>query len=139
MYKVSLFVIFVIVFGSCSVEQRANRHLRKAEKLNPYIFDYSNIEVHDTIIIKDTIYNTSNSLAYGDTVTIINDSKTTLKYYVDSSKIIHHYLNVKGDTIIKTIQVPIKQIEVRQKHDFLLYLLFCLIAFLILLLVFRKK
>lgn len=137
MYKV-IFVLSVLFLGSCSVEQRAQRHLKRAEKLNPYIFDYSDVTIIDTIIVKDTIYNTSNTLIQGDTIVVINDNKTTLKYYVDSSKAIHHYLNVKGDTIIKEIKVPIKTIEIKEQHNFLIYLLFALICFLVLYIFFKK-
>lgn len=102
-------VLFTLLLSGCSAEY----HLRKAVKKDPSILKKETVIVRDTtvlpsVVLKDTVW-----LKEIDTL-ILTKEKLNLKivrvrdtFQIDAE--------CKGDTIIKTIEVPIEKVSFVEK------------------------
>jgi hypothetical protein len=120
--KNSIFFILLIIFlfNSCSLEQRLENKFRRAErKIEKLTIKYPGLLKQDTV--KDTFTIITSSVKH-DTSFIDTTSDTT---YIYKDKIRIKYIRVgdttyiegecKSDTIIKTLEIPVKQIIIRKE------------------------
>jgi len=110
--KISILFSILFLILSCSVTQRANRHLKRAIKLDPTIVHIT----HDTII--KTISDTGNLYFYGDTIVENNlvfisvkheGLKTNLYWFLKS-------INIEVPVENTTIIPPLSNKEIRWKY-----------------------
>lgn len=115
-----LLIGLLLVLSSCSLEQRVEKKLRRAErKIEKLTILYPQLLKRDTI--NDTIQITIPQVEVdtffqgkdGDTVTIYKD-KLRIQYVRQGDTV---YLSgeCKSDTIIQTVSVPVEQIVVRKQ------------------------
>ena len=111
----ALIIILSILTISCSPQKRINRIVKK----HPELLVKDTIKVIDTIFIQSIHYDTTTKFIEHKTVEVINNDKVRLKYYFDTiTKEINHYVECKGDTIIREIQVPYEKINVTTRKGF---------------------
>ena len=105
--------------------------------------DTINVTVKDTIIILNTSKDTITNFYHNDTVTIIDDRRTILKYFYDTiTNNIYHDLEIKQDTIYyeKVVPVEVEKVVIEEltwweKNNF--WVIF-LIVFFLLLIIYNK-
>ena len=138
-----LLIALILILSSCSLEQRVEKKLRRAErKIEKLTILYPQILKKDTI--NDTIQITIPQVEVdtffqgkdGDTVTIYKD-KLRIKYVRQGDTV---YLSgeCQTDTIYQTVSVPVEQIVVRkqtileqlEKHSKRIIWLFVILAIL---------
>ena len=104
----ALIIILTVLIVSCSPSKRINRIVKK----HPELLVSDTIKVIDTVIIESVQYDTTTKFIEHKTVEVINNERVNLKYRYDTiTNEIHHYVECKGDTIIKEVLVPYKQIQ----------------------------
>ena len=104
----ALIIILAVLTISCSPSKRINRIVKK----HPELLVSDTIKVIDTLVIDSYIHDTTTKFIEHKTVEVINNERVNLKYRYDTiTNEIHHYVECKGDTIIREIQVPYKQIQ----------------------------
>ena len=104
-----LFAVFLMVtlaLCGCSPQERLNRKLKRAERFAKKhgltINDTIKVVDVDTFIVESKVHDTTTLLVLHDSVTVINNHDVMLKYvYVPETKEIHHFVECKGDTIVK--------------------------------------
>jgi len=120
--KDSIFFILltVILFSSCSFEQRAENKFRRAErKIEKLTIKYPKLlnkdTLHDTfnIVSERVEYNTSFIDIPGDTTYLYKD-KLRIKY-VRVGDTVYIQGECKSDTIIHTVEIPFEKIVVREE------------------------
>lgn len=115
-----LVIALILILSSCSLEQRVEKKLRRAErKIEKLTILYPQLLKRDTI--NDTIQITIPQVEVdtffqgkdGDTVTIYKD-KLRIQYVRQGDTV---YLSgeCQADTIYKTVSVPFEQIVVRKQ------------------------
>ena len=115
-----LLIALILILSSCSLEQRVEKKLRRAErKIEKLTILYPRLLKRDTI--NDTIQITIPQVEVdtffqgkdGDTVTIYKD-KLRIQYLRQGDTV---YLSgeCESDTIYKTISLPVEQIVVRKQ------------------------
>jgi len=120
--KNSLFYLFLvaIILNSCSLEKRLESKLRRAErKIEKLTIKYPKLLKRDTV--QDTFSITIPSIKH-DTAFIDTTSDTT---YIYKDKLRIKYIRVgdttyiegecKGDTIVRTVEIPVERIVVRKQ------------------------
>lgn len=111
----TLIIILLILTISCSPQKRINRIVKN----HPDLLVKDTIRVIDTLIIQSIHYDTTTKFIEHKTVEVINNDKVRLQYYFDTiTKEINHYVECKGDTIIREIQVPYDKISVTTRKGF---------------------
>lgn len=117
---IKIMIITLCLLTSCvgMKKRRANRKINKAMQLDPSRF------ANDTIILVDTVYtetithDTVTNFVHHDTVTVVNNEKTILKYFYDTThKEIWHEVECKGDTVTLTNEVIVEKITQRSIKD----------------------
>lgn len=122
-----LIPILLIILASCSPSKRINRIVKK----HPELLVSDTIRVVDTVIIDSYIHDTTTKFIEHKTVEVINNERVNLKYRYDTiTNEIHHYVECKGDTLIREVLVPYKQIKTVKKHSFNWFLIGLLIGFI---------
>tara|TARA_Y100001937_G_scaffold121834_1_gene181241 strand:- start:478 stop:915 length:438 start_codon:yes stop_codon:yes gene_type:complete len=125
-------VLAVIILFSCSPQKRLNRLVKK----HPSLVQLDTIKIIDTVITPTIQHDTTTVFQYHDSVTVVNNSKTFLKYFYDTlTREIHHEYICFGDTIIQEKIIPIEKIVYKEinwweKYQSLIYIF--LIAFVLL-------
>jgi hypothetical protein len=115
-----LLIALILVLSGCSLEQRVEKKLRRAErKIEKLTILYPQLLKKDTV--NDTIQITIPQVEVdtffqgkdGDTVTIYKD-KLRIQYLRQGDTV---YLSgeCKSDTIYKTVSVPVEQVVVRKQ------------------------
>jgi len=115
-----ILVILLIFLVSCSPQNRLNRKVKRAEKFATKhgLVIQDTIRVVDTVIVDNYIHDTTSSIIYHDSVTVVNNEKVVLKYFYDTLRQeIYHEVICKGDTIIREIVVPVDKIKVIDKDN----------------------
>ncbi len=120
--KDSIFFILltVFLFNSCSVEQRLENKFRRAERrIEKLTIKYPKLLKRDTV--QDT-FSITIPLIKHDTTFIDTTSDTT---YIYKDKLRIKYIRVgdttyiegecKGDTIVRTVEIPIERVVVRKQ------------------------
>ena len=116
---IKLFVFGVIIgvgisTCSCSLEKRAQRHIRKAISLDPSILEKDTITFTDSVhVITKEVTHDSVFQISKDTVTIVKDN-LTIKHFISKDSV-YIYGECAGDTIIewRTHEVPTEHVIVR--------------------------
>lgn len=104
----ALIILLSIVTISCSPSRRINRIVKN----HPELLVNDTIKVIDTVFIPSVKYDTTTKFIEHKTVEVINNERVSLKYRYDTiTNEIHHYVECKGDTIIREVLVPFKQIQ----------------------------
>jgi len=115
-----LVTALILILSSCSLEQRVEKKLRRAErKIEKLTILYPQLLKRDTIndtiqitipqVEVDTIFQGTD----GDTVTIYKD-KLRIQY-VRQGDTVYISGQCKTDTIYKTVSVPFEQVVVRKQ------------------------
>jgi hypothetical protein len=133
-----LIIILALFAISCSPSKRINRIVKK----HPELLVKDTIKVIDTVIIQSVHYDTTTKFLEHKTVEVINNERVNLKYRYDTiTNEIHHYVECKGDTIIKEIQVPFEKIQpiTVKKNNWITWLIVGLVLFLIMQNSFNRK
>ncbi len=120
--KNSLFYLFLIaiILNSCSLEKRLESKLKRAErKIEKLTIKYPKLLKRDTV--QDT-FSITIPLIKHDTTFIDTTSDTT---YIYKDKLRIKYIRVgdttyiegecKGDTIVRTVEIPIERVVVRKQ------------------------
>jgi hypothetical protein len=105
MKKIKIILLSLIIFYSCSPQQRLNRILKN----NPTLIGVSTdtVQVKDTILIESLVFDTTKLIEYHDTTVIINTERVLAKYIFDTiTKEIYHEITCKGDTVYYYKEVP---------------------------------
>lgn len=111
----ALIIILSILTISCNPQKRISRIVQK----HPELLVKDTIKVIDTLIIQSIKFDTTTKFIEHKTVEVINNDKVRLQYYFDTiTKEINHYVECKGDTIIREIQVPYDKISVTTRKGF---------------------
>lgn len=120
--KNSLFYLFltVLLFNSCSIEQRMENKFRRAERrIEKLTIKYPRLlnqdTLHDTFnIVSDRIeHDTSFINIPGDTTYLYKD-KLRIKY-VRVGDTTYIQGECKSDTIIRTVEIPFEKVVVREE------------------------
>tara|TARA_R110002020_G_scaffold50389_1_gene142460 strand:- start:120 stop:587 length:468 start_codon:yes stop_codon:yes gene_type:complete len=115
-----LLIALILILSSCSLEQRVEKKLRRAErKIEKLTILYPRLLKRDTI--NDTIQITIPQVEVdtffqgkdGDTVTIYKDRLRI--QYIRQGDTVYLSGECQTDTIIQTISVPFEQIVVRKQ------------------------
>jgi len=115
-----LIIALILILSSCSLEQRVEKKLRRAErKIEKLTILYPQLLKRDTI--NDTLQITIPQIEVdtffqgkdGDTVTIYKDRLRI--QYVRQGDTIYISGECQTDTIYKTVSVPVEQIVVRKQ------------------------
>jgi len=125
-----IILLSFLIFISCSPKQRLNRLLKK----HPELIKNQDTTIIDTIIARSFYYDsTLKANFFRDTIVIVKNNLTTKIHYNNNTDSLYIVNELKPDTIIKTITIPGKTIEVNKKDTGL----FCwfIIALIILLLI----
>jgi len=115
-----LLIALILILSSCSLEQRAEKKLRRAErKIEKLTILYPQLLKRDTIndtiqitipqVEVDTFFKTQD----GDTVTLHQDRLRI--QYVRQGDTVYLSGECKSDTIYKTVSVPFEQVVVRKQ------------------------
>ena len=119
-----------IMFFCCSPQQRIKRLLKK----HPELVHTINTTIIDTFITKSYHYDTLLKANYFRDTIVINKNHIETKFFYDYKKdTLFISNNVAPDTLIKTITIQGKTIEIKNKFDGLKY--WCMILLIILLLI----
>ena len=113
-YILTYMTIIVVMF-SCSPQKKLQRLVNKHPELMQK--DTIFVEIHDTIYIESTSFDTITQLFGSDTIITIDNSTLTLKYFYDTiTKNIYHDVLIKKDTIFyeREISVPIEKIVIQE-------------------------
>jgi len=105
----------IVVMFSCSPQKKLQRLVNKHPELMQK--DTMFVEIHDTIYIESTSFDTITQLFGSDTIITIDNSTLTLKYFYDTiTKNIYHDVLIKKDTIFyeREISVPIEKIVIQE-------------------------
>lgn len=118
-------LLSILVLFCCSPKQRLNRLLKK----HPELIRTKDTIISDTIITRSFYYDsTLKANFFRDTIIIVKNNLTTKLHYNYNTDSLYIYNDLKPDTIIKTIIIPGKTIEVTKKENGLFYwFLLCLI------------
>lgn len=109
------YMTIVVVMFSCSPQKKLQRLVNKHPELMQK--DTMFVEIHDTIYIESTSFDTITQLFGSDTIITIDNSTLTLKYFYDTiTKNIYHDVLIKKDTIFyeREISVPIEKIVIQE-------------------------
>lgn len=115
-----LVLALILILSSCSLEQRVEKKLRRAErKIEKLTILYPQLLKRDTIndtiqitipqVEVDTFFKTQD----GDTVTLYKDRLRI--QYVRQGDTVYLSGECKSDTIYKTVSVPFEQVVVRKQ------------------------
>lgn len=128
MNKILIFFC-VLIFFCCSPKQRLNRLLKK----HPELIRTQDTIIIDTIITRSFFYDSTLKANYfKDTIVIVKNNLTTKVFYNNNTDSLYVYNNLKPDTIVKTITIPGKTIEVNKKENGLFYwFIICVIILLL--------
>ena len=102
-------VLSVLLLSGCSAEY----HLKKAVKKDPSILKKDTVIVHDTTVLPSVVLRDTVRLKEIDTL-VLTKEKLNLKI-VRVKDTFQIDAECKGDTIIKTIQVPIEIVSYVEK------------------------
>ncbi len=103
-----LIIILTALLISCSPSKRINRIVKN----HPELLVKDTIIVLDTVIIESHYFDTTTKFIEHKTVEVINNEKVRLQYHYDTiTNNIRHYVECKGDTVIKRIKVPYEVIQ----------------------------
>jgi len=130
MIKKILFFCTLIFLCYCTPQQRLNKLLKK----HPELVKKLDTTIIDTFITRSFYYDTTlKANFFRDTIVINkNNIQTKVFYnYKTDSLFINNY--VAPDTLIKTITVPAKTVEIKNKFDGIKYIFYLSIVFLLLL------
>jgi uncharacterized membrane protein len=125
-----LIIILALFAISCSPSKRINRIVKK----HPELLVKDTIKVIDTVVIESVHYDTTTKFLEHKTVEVINNERVNLKYRYDTiTNEIHHYVECKGDTIIREIQVPYEKIQpvTVKKNNWITWLMLLLILLVV--------
>ena len=118
-------VLSVLLLSGCSVEY----HLRKAVKKDPSLLKKDTVIVHDTTVLPSVVLRDTVRLKEIDTL-VLTKEKLNLKI-VRVRDTFQIAAECKGDTIIKTIEVPIETVSYIEKdkwyHKMYRYTFFALL------------
>ena len=109
------YMTIIVVMFSCSPQKKLQRLVNKHPELMQK--DTMFVEIHDTIYIESTSFDTITQLFGSDTIITIDNSTLTLKYFYDTiTKNIYHDVLIKKDTIFyeREISVPIEKIVIQE-------------------------
>jgi len=109
------YMTIIVVMFSCSPQKKLQRLVNKHPELMQK--DTIFVEIHDTIYIESTSFDTVTQFFHSDTITVINSERLTLKYFYDTiTKNIYHDVLIKKDTIFyeREISVPIEKIVIQE-------------------------
>lgn len=102
-------VLFTLLLSGCSAEY----HLKKAVKKDPSILKKDTVIVHDTTVLPSVVLRDTVRLKEIDTL-VLTKEKLNLKI-VRVKDTFQIDAECKGDTIIKTISVPIERVSFVEK------------------------
>jgi hypothetical protein len=123
-------LLSILVLFCCSPKQRLNRLLKK----HPELIRTQDTIITDTIITRSFYYDsTLKANFFRDTIIIVKNNLTTKVHYNYNTDSLYIHNDLLPDTIIKTIIIPGKTIEVNKKENGLFY--WFLICVMILLLI----
>jgi hypothetical protein len=136
MKKLIISGVLISILFSCSLEQRSERALRRAIRLNPSILTKDTINIQDTVFTEEIKYVKSGLFEKDTSITVINNKYVTLKYFYASKKdSLSHDITLKTDTIVKVVKVPYDRI-IQQKKGFVdHYINYILLGFLLIVLI----
>jgi len=122
-------LLSILVLFCCSPKQRLNRLLKK----HPELIRTQDTIITDTIITRSFYYDsTLKTNFFRDTIIIIKNNLTTKVHYNYNTDSLYITNDLKPDTIIKTITVPGKTIEVNKKENGLfMWFILCIIILLL--------
>ena len=122
-------LLSILLLFCCSPKQRLNRLLKK----HPELIRTQDTIITDTIITRSFYYDsTLRANFFRDTIIIVKNNLTTKIHYNYNTDSLYIHNDLKPDTIIKTIIIPVKTIEVNKKENGLFYwFLICLIILLL--------
>jgi len=125
------YLLIILLFVSCSPQNRLNRKVKRvdnfAKKHGLIIKD--TIRVVDTVIVDNYIHDTTSSIIYHDSVTVVNNEKVVLRYFYDTLRQeIYHEVECKGDTLIREVVVPVDKWKVIDKDNRYIIIVIVLLA-----------
>lgn len=122
-------LLSILALFCCSPKQRLNRLLKK----HPELIRTQDTIITDTIITRSFYYDsTLKANFFRDTIIIVKNNLITKLHYNYNTDSLYIQNDLKPDTIIKTIIIPGKTIEVNKKENGLFYwFLLCLIILLL--------
>ena len=101
------FIIVLLILSSClgSKENRqkrkADRLIKKAERIAPELFDKDTIFIRDTLVLDRTIIDTHTNIIYHDSTIIVNNEKVYARYFYDTLRQdIYHEIECKEQKVI---------------------------------------
>ena len=106
--RIILTMMLVSMAIGCSPSKRINRIVKN----HPELLVKDTIIVLDTVIIESYHYDTTTKFVEHKTVEVINNEKVRLQYHYDTiTNNIRHFVECKGDTIVKRIKVPYEVVQ----------------------------
>ena len=122
-------LLSILVLFCCSPKQRLKRLLKK----HPELIRTQDTIITDTIITRSFYYDSTLKANYfRDTIIIVKNNLTTKVHYNYNTDSLYITNDLKPDTIIKTITVPGKTIEVHKQANSLIYWFIIFITILLL-------
>jgi hypothetical protein len=108
----------VVALSSCSLEKRANRHIRKAISLDPSILEKDTVTIHDSVkFVTDRVELDSVFMISKDTVTIVKDNLTVRHFYRNDSVWIYAECDSTIQYVPFEVEVPIDRVVYRENSD----------------------
>lgn len=106
MKKLILLFAVLLLAGCVSVRIPGNRKKRKAvrkieraRQLAPELFSNDTVVIRDTVVIERFTIDTSTTVVFHDSITVVNNDRVVLKYYYDTLRQeIHHNVQCKEIT-----------------------------------------
>lgn len=109
-----LILTLCVTLSSCFVgkdlrkKRKADKLVKKAQKLSPELFKTDTIIYYDTIIVENHVTDTITKLEFHDTTTVINNDRLVVKYFYDTLRQeIYHEAECKADTIRLEEKIPV--------------------------------
>ena len=104
----NIIILLTALLISCSPSKRINRIVKN----HPELLVKDTIIVLDTVIIESYHFDTTTKFVEHKTIEVINNEKVRLQYHYDTiTNNIRHFVECKGDTIVKRIKVPYEVIQ----------------------------
>lgn len=123
-------VCCLFLFTLCTPQQRLKRLLKK----HPELIKTQDTIIIDTIITRSFYYDsTLKANFFKDTIVIVKNNLTTKVFYNYKTDSLYLLNDLKPDTIIKTITIPAKVVQSKNKFEGLQFTLMLLVIILILL------
>ena len=119
--KILIFIFAALMISGClpgnRKKRKAARKIERARQLAPELFSNDTVFVFDTVVIERHRIDTTTTVVFHDSVTVVNNERVVLKYFYDTLRheIIH---DIECKEIIKPIETRFITEKVRNLNFF---------------------